>query len=173
VYDTELQPIELVGSFGVFPRTGYSDNEDSRFVNGDDFYIGELPSYVTEPSVEGFPFLAGEMTLRQNIVLDSSDVLLQIEGDYHTVTVRVNGADVGKLMFEKEVDISKVAVVGENEIEVRFLLGNRNLMGPHHLIGNKVDGISPWSFELNGTWDEDQSKHYHVDYDIKKVFWVF
>ena len=172
VYDTELQPIELMGHFGVYPKEGYIDNEDNRFVNGDKFYIGKMPEYVTEPSVEGFPFLAGEMLLRQNVFFDSSDILLQIEGDYQTAVVKVNGKDVGKLLFEKELDISEAAVVGENEIEVRFLLGNRNLMGPHHLIGDKDDGVNPWCFELNGSWKENKSEKYHEDYDIKKVFWA-
>lgn len=170
VYDTELQPIELVGSFGVYPKDGYINNEDNRFINGNKFYIGKMPQYVTEPSMEGFPFLRGEMVLRQRVFLESSDVLLQIDGDYQTAVVKVNGQDVGKLLFEKELDISKAAVVGQNEIEVQFLLGNRNLMGPHHLKRDKDEGVSPWSFELSGTWEEDKSEEYHDDYDIKKVF---
>jgi hypothetical protein len=43
-------------------------------------------------------------------------------------------------------------------------------MGPHHLAGNKTWGVSPYSFEMTGTWKEDKSEMYHEYYDIKKVF---
>lgn len=170
VYDTELQPIELVGDFGVYSRSGYHLQEDSRFVSGNHFYLGEMPDCVTEPSMEGFPFLAGEMTMQKEIVLQSKEVSLYIPGNYQMADVKVNGKFVGRLLFEKEIDISGEAIVGSNEIEVHFWLDNRNLMGPHHLIGRKDDGISPWSFELTNTWIENKSEKYHEDYDIKKVF---
>lgn len=170
VYDTELQPVTLVGQFGVYPENGHKDDEDKRFVNAEDFYLGKMPEYITEPSVEGFPFLTGEIVLRQNVSFETSNILLRIGGDYHTASVKVNGNIAGALLFDKELDISDVAVLGKNEIEVRFLLGNRNLMGPHHLDWNKDDNVCPWSFELNGTWEEDKSERYHEYYDIKKIF---
>ena len=82
----------------------------------------------------------------------------------------MNGKDAERLFFEKELDISEVTKAGENEIEIRFVLDNRNRMGPHHLKGNKDGTVSPGSFELNGTWEEDQSIYYHEDYDLKKFF---
>ena len=168
VYDTELQPIELVGSFGVYPRERYVEDVDARFVRGQDFYIGKLPQRVTQPSTEGFPFLAGKMTLSQNITLDTTDILLRVSGEYQMASVKINGKEAGKLFFEKELDISNVAKLGNNKIEVEFILGNRNRMGPHHLIGNKNESITPWSFELSGEWEDDRSRFYHADYDIKR-----
>ena len=171
VYDTELQPIELVGLFGVYPKKGYVQDEDPRFVRGENFYIGALPEIIKEePVIEGFPFLAGEMTLCQKVMLESRDIWLQVQGEYQLASVKVNGKDAGRLFFEKELDISEVAKAGENEIEIRFVLDNRNRMGPHHLKGNKDETVSPGSFELNGTWEEDRSIYYHEDYDLKKFF---
>lgn len=168
VYDTELQPIELVGSFGVYPREGYVEDVDARFVRGQDFYIGKLPQRVTQPSTEGFPFFAGKMTLSQNFTFDTIDILLRVSGEYQMASVKVNEKEAGKLFFEKELDISHVASLGMNKIEVEFVLGNRNRMGPHHLIANKDESITPWSFELSGAWEDDRSRFYHVDYDIKR-----
>lgn len=171
VYDTELQPIELIGKFGVYPKRDYLADEDVRYVRGEGFYIGALPEYVVaEPTMEGFPFLAGELTLKEKVLLDSTDILLQVAGEYQLASVKVNGADAGKLFLDKELDISHVAKVGENEIEVRFVLSNRNRMGPHHLVLDKNECVSPWSFELYGEWDEAQSPLYHEDYDIKKFY---
>ena len=171
VYDTELQPIELVGEFGVYSRKPYDPDEDVRFVRGEEFYIGALPKVIeAEPVTEGFPFLAGELTLRQNICFDTTDILLQIPGEYQMAFVNVNGKEAGKLLFDTELDVSNVARVGENEIEIRFLLSNRNLMGPHHLIGTKVRGVDPNCFQMFGSWEERESRMYHLYYDIKKFY---
>lgn len=170
VYDTELQPIELVGKFGVYSRNSYKEDEEAGFVRGENFYIGELPKCVTEPSTEGFPFLAGEMTLRQTVRFDTADILLQVLGEYPLAYVKVNDRGAGKLFWDTELDISHIAKKGDNTIEVRFILDNRNRMGPHHLSISKKINISPWSFELSGEWEEDKSPYYHADYDIKKFY---
>lgn len=169
-YDTELQPIELVGSFGVYPTNGYQDNVDTRFVIGEDFYIGKMPDNITEPSVEGFPFFAGRMTLQQKVEFYATDILLHIPGDYHMAYVKVNGIEVGRLMFEQAIDISNAAQLGENDIEVCFVIGNRNHMGPHHCKGDKDGPIIGSDFDFQGGWKEDKHQSYHEDYDIKKLF---
>lgn len=167
VYDTELQPIELVGSFGVYPISGYeADAEDEWFVRAEDFYIAALPTKVSDPCIEGFPFFAGEMILRQKISLEDTDVLLQVEGDYLTATVKVNGICAGELFFEKELDISHVAKVGENDIEVRLILSNRNRMGPHHASGDRPS--APIIFHTIATWEGETSSLYHDGCDVKR-----
>lgn len=171
VYDTELQPIELVGKFGVYPKAGYVADEDPRIVSGEDFYIGELPKCMKkEPVTEGFPFLAGEMILQQKVTFDTTDILLQVEGEYDMANVKVNGVEAGMLFFDTELDISHVAKKGENDIEIKFILSNRNRMGPHHIIARRRLPVCPWSFELSGEWKEDTSEYYHSLYDFKKFY---
>lgn len=170
VYDSELQPIQIEGRFGVYPQTGYYNSEDGYFIKGDHFYIGDLPDTVSDIVVDGFPFLAGDFILKQDVLFDSSEVLLSIPGNYHVAEVTVNGDFAGKLLFEKELDISHVAVKGENAIEVKFTVSNRNLYGPHHYGGFISDGITPWTFELYNTWDEDESYMYRKDYSFKKFY---
>ena len=84
--------------------------------------------------------------------------------------VTVNGQTAGNVFFERELDISEYAVNGENLIEVKFYISNRNLMGPHHLVGDPNSSVSPWSFELCGSWDEDRSEYYHDDYSLCKFY---
>lgn len=170
VYDTELQPIELIGEFGVYSKAEYKETDDVRFVQGKQFYIGKLPDYVSEPSVDGFPFFAGEMLLSQSIQLDSTDVILKILGDYQMADVTLNGKSVGHLLFEKEIDISETARIGINEVAIRFVIGNKNRMGPHHFIGDRNGNVDPWMFELFDHWEEDKSELYHDEYDIKKFY---
>ena len=171
VYDTELQPVELVGKFGVYSKEGYIDDVEPQIVTGNHFYIGELPIRMErEPVTEGFPFLADEMTLRQSVDFDTTDILLQVPGDYHIAYVKVNGRNAGRLFFESELDISQVANIGKNDIEVRFILSNRNRMGPHHVIAGRRDIISPWSFEFGGEWKDGLCESYHESYDFKKFY---
>ena len=170
VYDSELQPIQLEGRFGVYPRSGYVDDTDVRFVRGNHFYIGEEPERVTDVTTCGFPFFAGEFTLKRHILFDETNVSLEIPGEYLVAEVYVNGVCAGKLLYEKEIDISHVAKVGDNLIEVRFIISNRNLMGPHHYKGNKDENICPWTFEMFSTWTENQSPVYHDDYDLKRFY---
>ena len=172
VYDTELQPIELVGKFGVYPRNGYKTDGNTSFVRGEDFFIGALPQQITEPTTEGFPFLAGEMVLHQKVHFNTANILLHVTGEYQMAFVKVNGMEAGILLFDTEMDISQVAKEGENEIEVRFILSNRNRLGPHHWVDNREEAVSPFSFELDGTWEEDKSPVYRADYDIKKFYTV-
>lgn len=169
VYDSELQPIYIVGHFGVYPKTGYQDTE-KKYVEANDFYIGKVPERASNITVEGFPFLAGEIVLSQKVTFDKKNILLQVAGDYQMAKVTVNGVEKSTLLFDKEVDISDVAVVGENEIQVRFWISNRNLRGPHHVICPKDWGVSPWSFELAGTWEEDKNEYYHDSYDLKLFY---
>lgn len=169
VYDTELQPIQLTGQFGVYPKSGYTWTE-RQYVEAGDFYIGKVSENVCNLTMEGFPFLAGEVTLTQNVLLEEKDVLLQVAGDYQMAEVTVNGVNLGRLLFDRELDISGAAVPGQNEISVRFWISNRNLMGPHHKNGSRKESVSPWSFDLSGTWNEDKSAAYHDSYDLKLFY---
>jgi hypothetical protein len=113
---------------------------------------------------------AGELVLTQTVILDTSDVCLKIAGDYQTASVKVNGKAAGKLLFDTELDISGFANSGENDIEVRFILNNKNLMGPHHLVGAKDRYTAPNCFQLFGDWKGKESEQYHSYYYIKKFY---
>lgn len=168
VYDSELQPIQLEGRFGVYPTGGYWEDENTSYVSGADFYIGEIPEKITELVTDGFPFFAGSFSISQTLCFENNRILLRIPGDYQMAKVDVNGMSAGTLLFEKELDISDMAQVGENLIRVQFFVSNRNLMGPHHFVDSKYPGATPWMFELSNTWEENKSTYYHDHFDLKK-----
>lgn len=169
-YDSELQPIYLEGEFGVYSKKGYQFSTKAGYVLGNDFYIGKKKEYVSDFVTDGYPFVAGEVTLRKKIILRDENVILSIPGEYQMAEITVNNIVVGKILYEKEIDISDVAIKGENLVEVRFLISNRNLMGPHHCNDGKSDGISPWKFELRNSWTEDKSPYYRESYELKKFY---
>ncbi len=169
VYDSELEPVYLAGRFGVYPVENYH-REDSKYVSAKEFYIGEVPEKVHDFVMEGLPFVRGAVTLKNSITLDNSRVLLKIEGFYHGATVYINDVKAGKLLFDKELDISSYAKPGDNEVEIRFLIGNWNLLGPQHYSGMKGTNIAPWHFELSGTWEGAKSIFYHDSYDLRTFY---
>jgi hypothetical protein len=169
VYDSELQPIILTGKFGVYSKSGYRETEPG-FVIADDFYIGAVPGHISNLTLEGFPFLAGEVTLTQKVLFENEKINLKLPGDYLMAEVTVNGVKQGKLLFEKHMDISQSAKAGENAVQVRFLISNRNLLGPHHYVGSKTKTVTPYSFQFFGSWQGSESPQYHSGYDLKLFY---
>jgi len=170
VYHSTVEPVYIAGEFGVYPKTGYTPDADPAYVTAEGFYIGSVPETVADPITGGFPCIAAPITLSQEVELPAQNVLLKIEGNYHVADVTVNGQAAGKLLFDKELDISAYAKPGKNEIQVRFLLNVRNLLGPQHYAGNKNAGISPFSFQLSGTWKDLKSPLFHEHYDLLTLY---
>ena len=146
VYESEIEAVYLYGMFGVYSRNELSEFQTDSFC-GYDFYIGATPEKVTELVTDGFPFLRGKIRMRQEMSLESKNILLHVDGNYLTAMVRVNGQYAGELLFSRQLDISDYAVKGDNLIEVEFVIGNRNLFGPLHLVGTE-SYISPFEFSL-------------------------
>ena len=71
--------------------------------------------------------------------------------------VYVNGRMAGELFFERRIDISSYAVEGENEIEVEFLIGNRNLLGPFHCAWPEIM-VSPRLYGLCNLPDNENGE---------------
>ncbi len=170
VYDTELDPIYLSGDFGVYTDGEFTPGTEPPYVCGNGFYIGETPKTVTEPVTDGFPFFAGKMKLTQKVNFENSNISLRLEGSWFVAEVEVNGKPAGKLIYERELDISEYAHSGENEIGIIFTIGNRNILGPHHYCGpNENTSISPWRFMLPGTWNDGVSPYFADRYSLIKL----
>lgn len=130
-YDSEIEAIHLSGKFGVYSETGFIPH-DNETVCASNFYIGQIPTRVSEPTMDGFPFFSGKLIVSQDIDLETENVLLKLPGRYLTAKVQVNGKKVEELFFERKVDISAYAIRGKNNIKVEFTIGNRNFKGPFH-----------------------------------------
>ncbi len=167
VYDNDVEAIYLAGKFGV-----YSDKEyvelGREVLLGHDFYIGEVPTRVSELTTDGFTFFRGEITLKQKLTPQQCEGLLKIEGRYTMAEVKVNDKDAGVLYFGKRVDVSPYVTDDDNEIEVTFWIGNRNMLGPFHC-DHPETYMSPGIFALcNLPNAEDGSVQYRLHRFYKK-----
>lgn len=167
VYDNELEPVRIVGRFGVYSDSEFIDAEDG-YVYGKDFWIGTAPKKLSEPVKEGFPFMDGMISLRQNIHLANSNTELCVKGNYLAAYVRVNGKYAGKCLFGNRVDISQYAFAGDNDIEVSFIISKRNLLGPHHWLQKCSRGMVPAVLlDYSDLWRNNQTEYYTDSYELQ------
>ena len=167
-YDTMLTAPFLAGKFGV-----YSDNfragKTESTVHADSFYVEKAPEMATNLVEQGFPFFAGNITLKDKFTACSDKVELKLNGRFHIAEVKVNGKYVGTLMFTDVIDVSGFAVKGENDLEVKLYSGNRNLLGPHHLEDRDTDTeVGPYAFDFTDTWVENDSPQFATRYSFSK-----
>ncbi len=164
-YDTDIEPVYLVGDFGVY---GSLTDHQNGFVSGKDFYLG-APEKQTQGLIkDGYPFLRGDITLKQSINLEDTSYQLVIPEHFLLIDVKVNGKNAGRMMFSTKLDISKYLKKGQNEIELTLTIGNRNLLGPFHTIGEH-DFIGPDTFERLGSWQDGKSRYFNPEYSFKKT----
>lgn len=145
-YNSEIEAVYLKGKFGVYSYTEYLKFSDEA-VCGNDFYIGDVPEKITEPTTEGLPFFRGKFKLKQKVFLNKTNIMFHIMGQFLVSKIWVNGNYVGKLLFDRRIDVSPYVRDGENVVEVEFTIGNNNLFGPLHQ--QRYDWmLCPWYFDV-------------------------
>ncbi len=153
VYDTYIESLKLFGDFGVYTDRPMVSAFERDVLFADEFYIGSKKGKINELVKDGYPFFSGRICLTKTLKLDRTDVDLKLSGRIHFAKVKVNGNDVGKLMFNDVIDISKYAVIGDNQVEIELFTSARNMLGPHHDARFDEKGhVSPYSFGMPNTW---------------------
>ena len=166
-YDSDIEGVALKGSFGV-----YGDFEQGKAANvvlGQNFRVGKQNKVVTDLVEQGYPFFAGDITLKQTITVTDTDCELVIDDRFQLLEVKVNGVDFGMWMFGKRLDISKALKVGENEIELVLTVGNRNLLGAFHTPEQENFSVGPYTWERSGTWTNGKSSRVVDSYALVKT----
>jgi len=166
-YDMEIEPMYLVGRFGVKDTAEIQklDRNAERMKKA--FAITRMPEeiYPDEIQAQGFRFFAGEITLSKKITLDDTNKQLCLsKKGINAIKVRANGKKEHLLLWEPlTVDLSGDLKTGENHIEITLINNLRNLMGPHHLEEESYN-VGPASFYKNNhiwkgwpprVWDDD------------------
>lgn len=165
-YDTEIEPIYLKGDFGVFGT--FEDGKQKNMTLGSDFYIGKQKKIVSDLIRDGFPFLAGDITIFKTVNVDNPYSKLVIDNPFLLIDVTVNNEYVGRMMFESSIDLSSALTEGENEIKLTVTLGNSNLLGPFHCINEDPGFVGPDTYERFGTWENGKSRYYSEKYAFFK-----
>ena len=148
VYSTNIESCYLQGDFGVFAKNGLKKGKNEGVWYGSDFYISEKKKSVTDLAADGYPFFAGNITLKKKFTHGGGDCVLSLKGKFGYAEVFVNGKRAVKSYFDNKVDVSELVVKGENELEITLYTGNRNLLGPHRFVEEECWWVGPGTFEL-------------------------
>ncbi len=149
-FDKEIEQIYLIGDFAVKTEGKFSelDKNAERYEGG--FVISEPKREITLENIErqGFPFFAGEITVKKNFYFDCTEKLLDFEKTgINAVKAKVNGKELPTFMWEPyRADISELLNTGENEIELTLINNLRNMQGPLHLAEGESFFVGPSSF---------------------------
>ena len=167
-YDTMLTTPYLSGKFGVYSND-FRQGDTDMTLHADTFYIGASPRRVSNFAQDGFPFFAGNVTIHTTFHANFDNVKLKLNGRFHFAEVAVNSQPAGTLMFTDVVNVSPYIVKGENRLELKLYSGNRNLLGPHHIIGKDMDTeVVPSSFDFSESWSGDSSPEFTSRYSFVK-----
>ena len=153
VYSTNIEACYLQGDFGVYARKGLIKGKNKGVWLGKDFYIGKKKNIITDLIADGYPFFSGQITLKKKFVHDGGDCILKIGGRYGFAEVFVNDYKVDKSYFSNQIDVTQFVACGENELLVTLYTGNRNLLGPHHLVEEDCQSAGPITFGLSARCD--------------------
>ncbi len=149
-FDTETEPVYLVGDFAVMSEGEYENTINNSVRTEGPFTLCPLPEKVSLTSLEkqGFPFFSGKLTLKKSIfVNDVNKCLVLHKTGVNAVSVKINGKALADFIYNYEkADLSPFLVEGENEIELTLSNTLRNLLGPHHLLSGEPHLIEPQSF---------------------------
>ncbi len=165
-YDTDIEPIYLKGSFGVYGD--FKENTEQGTVLGNNFKIGAPKKEIRSFVYDGYPFFKGNITLGQTVELNDTGYTLFIPERFHLIDVRVNGEYAGRMMFSHYLDISKYLKKGVNRIELTLTVGLRNLLGPFHT-HREEQFVGPDTFEHFGSWNDGKSRWFNPDYSFVKA----
>lgn len=166
-YDTDVEAAYLKGSFGVYGE--WTQGKMENVLLGENFRIGKQKTEITSLIQDGYPFFSRDIVLKQSVTVDDCDYELVVDKRFQLIDVKVNGAYVGRMMFNKRLDLSKALKVGENEIEITLTVGNRNLLGPFHTQEQENFGVGPHTFERLGTWKDGKSSILRESYSFVKT----
>ena len=166
-YDTDVEAAYLKGSFGVYGE--WQQGKLENVLLGENFRIGKQKTEITSLIQDGYPFFSRDIVLKQTVNVDDCDYELVVDKRFQLIDVTVNGEYVGRMMFNKRLDLSKALKVGENEIEITLTVGNRNLLGPFHTPEQENFGVGPQTFERLGTWKDGKSSLLRESYSFVKT----
>ena len=167
VYDTYLESLRILGDFGVYSGGKFIRGYSKNVFFGQDFYIGAKKHVIKEMTTDGYPFFAGKITFKETICLTDTAVSLRFLGKIHFANVFVNGKKAGELLFNDSLDISAFAVKGDNTVVIEIFTGLRNFFGPHHhAVYDEIGGVSPNTFIMAGSWENDNSIYERKSYSL-------
>ncbi len=159
-YDTELESLYLVGDFGVLSESGYTEGARRALFTDGGFVITDRPHTFIGGDIvpQGYPFFAGRIRLSQEVRIKKSygkRIALEIPRPYAALAnLYVNDRFVKTMLWsDYRADITDFTEPGEKaKITLELVIGNRNLLGPHHNPVGEDYNVHPGSFAPHGNY---------------------
>lgn len=146
-YDIEIEPIYLIGNFGVKTDGKWKLLDKNAVCYAGDFEIDRMPEGVSLTNIEqqGFPFFCGELKLEGEIIIEGENPELEfnIKG-INAIRVEIDGHRK-EVLTDNKVSLSDCKC-GRNKIRLTLINNLRNLLGPHHLKEGETYLTEPSSF---------------------------
>lgn len=142
----------LTGSFGVYFDCPFVHCNNRGLTTGRDFYITNRPCEFVGGNIvtQGHPFFAGHMVFEKDVEIKNATLPRHIEIDkfYGACARTVVNGKYGKLLAWGDFrdDITDRLVEGRNTIGINVTIGNKNLLGPHHLPEAETQSAGPGDF---------------------------
>ena len=166
VYDMEIEPIYLLGNFGVETNGVWQNLERNAVRYQGEFVLTTPVSQVTLTNLEqqGLPFFCGELTLEGELEIKGDNPILAL--DLHGVNaIRLEVGNIKKnILTEDRIQLEGMTQ-GTYKVKLTLINNLRNLMGPHHLEEGECLAVTPGSFfkekcvwypeEKAGRWNQD------------------
>ena len=165
-YDMEIEPIYLMGNFGVKTEGEWIQlgRNSMRYIG--EFIIDKAPEklHVKNMQQQGIPFFCGTLELQGELDIQGENPVLQLETlAWNVVKVEINGIEK-TLLTDKKLSLKDFGVTGKTEVKFTLINNLRNLMGPHHLKIGEAIGVGPhrffkesciWNKSPEASWDDD------------------
>lgn len=168
-FDTEIEPIYLIGDFSVDTNGTYKTLDKDAVRYHGDFNIATKKQEIKLKNIEqqGFPFFAGRITVRKSFFASHKNYILKLDKKgVNAVHIKVNNKDCGCLMWgHLTCDISSAMQEGNNVIELTLVNNLRNMLGPHHLPEGETWFACPQNFYKKGNvWTNGMDMPWNMDY---------
>lgn len=167
VYDMEIEPIYLVGSFGIETDGEWTELERDAVRYKGEFSIVSPPERIETKHIEksGFPFFCGSLTAECEIDINGTNPVLCLnKKGINAVTVEINGKSETLLTSDRLL-LNKFGVNGKTHIRLTLTNNLRNMLGPHHLKEGETFSVAPCCFFKEPcVWNDNSALPWDDDY---------
>lgn len=164
-YDMEIEPIYLLGDFGVRTPGEWTSLERRAVRYSGPFEIDEISKQILLNNIQmqGFPFFCGELTVEGVLETETDNPILQLDMTGVNV-LKIEIGDFKKTVLTDdrvELNIGK----GKHKVKLTLINNLRNLLGPHHLEEGEITSVTPGSFyKEDCIWSGWGSGEWNGDY---------
>ncbi len=147
----------LLGNFSIYSDSNYFNAETRAITTYGNFIMTNQKRSMVGGNIvtQGYPFFAGTIVLEQEIEIDDPSIKRTFKfpnGHPYAACARVtvNGNTSDLIAWNDfATDVTPYLKKGTNKIEVALTIGNRNLLGPHHIRDGEPFSVGPGEFTPN------------------------